>query len=205
MFTMLFGVRYIIVKLIGILIGVEMDKIITDISILRQVSKETSLEECRELDIFPRLEETLANNGIKGIGLAAIQIGIPMRASIIRLPKFKANLINPKILRKEDQRIFKGEGCLSVPGKYIKTHRYQDILAEWEDCDGEWKDYREGGSRRQWTLYGLPAVVFQHELDHMDGVLFVDHGLKPEVSEEKIGRNDPCPCGSGKKYKKCCI
>ena len=20
----------------------------------------------------------------------------------------------------------------------------------------------------------------------------------------KIGRNDPCPCGSGKKYKKCC-
>jgi uncharacterized protein YecA (UPF0149 family) len=22
-------------------------------------------------------------------------------------------------------------------------------------------------------------------------------------SEPKVGRNDPCPCGSGKKYKKC--
>ncbi|HZD60254.1 MAG TPA: preprotein translocase subunit SecA [Anaerolineae bacterium] len=27
---------------------------------------------------------------------------------------------------------------------------------------------------------------------------------KPKVNDNKIGRNDPCPCGSGKKYKKCC-
>ncbi len=27
---------------------------------------------------------------------------------------------------------------------------------------------------------------------------------KPVVKETKVGRNDPCPCGSGKKYKKCC-
>ncbi len=34
--------------------------------------------------------------------------------------------------------------------------------------------------------------------NHEEGV------RKPIVKEEKIGRNDPCPCGSGKKYKKCC-
>jgi preprotein translocase subunit SecA len=27
---------------------------------------------------------------------------------------------------------------------------------------------------------------------------------KPVVKGQKVGRNDPCPCGSGKKYKRCC-
>ena len=27
---------------------------------------------------------------------------------------------------------------------------------------------------------------------------------KPKIAEKKIGRNEPCPCGSGNKYKKCC-
>ena len=34
------------------------------------------------------------------------------------------------------------------------------------------------------------------------------HGEQPAKkqarSDKKVGRNDPCPCGSGKKYKNCC-
>jgi len=53
----------------------------------------------------------------------------------------------------------------------------------------------------------LEAICVQHEIDHLNGITIHDreNKSKPIISEKKIGRNDPCPCGSGKKYKKCCL
>lgn len=174
-----------------------MDHIITDIHALRQKSRPTSIEECKELEIFQKLETTLKNNRIPGFGLSAIQIGIPIRAFIIRHKKLHGNIINPVITKTLDQRIFTGEGCLSFPGKYIKTHRYHQIACEWTEYSGEFK---------QRALYGFPlAVIFQHETDHLEGMLFFDRALQPHIREErKMSRNDPCHCQSGKKFKKCC-
>ena len=79
-----------------------MDKIITDVGILRQVSRETTVKECIDLDIFNRLDHALKNSSVPGIGLAAIQIGVPIRAGIIRIeskPKFNVNILNPNRLK----------------------------------------------------------------------------------------------------------
>ena len=36
------------------------------------------------------------------------------------------------------------------------------------------------------------------------GALATARKTQPIVNVNKVGRNDPCPCGSGKKYKQCC-
>ena len=61
--------------------------------------------------------------------------------------------------------------------------------------------------KKKETFTGFTAQVIQHEIDHIDGI---EEELYPKgegalhISNEKVGRNDPCPCGSGKKFKKCC-
>jgi SWIM/SEC-C metal-binding protein len=45
------------------------------------------------------------------------------------------------------------------------------------------------------------------EPDKPEDITDLDILLNPPktvVAEKKVGRNDPCPCGSGQKYKKCC-
>jgi len=175
------------------------DKIITDIDTLSQISKETTPEECKYEDIFARLECALKASKINGIGLAAIQIGIPLQAAIIRVDKYKLNFMNPEVHAVRDPMLFKGEGCLSVPGEYCTTRRYKYIDVAYLETNG---------CHTYTTLGNMPAIVFQHELDHMAGKLFLTHKhvVEPVTRDgEKIGRNDPCPCGSTKKYKKCCI
>jgi peptide deformylase len=76
------------------------------------------------------------------------------------------------------------EGCLSFPGKEIMIPRYNQIIMRADNFKGELH------------LSGLWARIVQHEVDHLNGQTLLDHFI--------IGRNDPCLCGSGKKYKKCC-
>lgn len=140
--------------------------------------------------------------GSQGIGLAASQIGIAKDIAIIRMgkdSKFNINLINAKITKKFDSKIFRNEGCLSFPGRVEDTLRYQEILIE------NSLEHPNG-----FIATGLLAVVCQHEIDHLNGSLFMDRAVnKPNLS--KLGPNDPCHCGkinpiTGKifKYKKCC-
>lgn len=132
-------------------------KIVTDINVLRKVSEET--ERGLAYSLFSVLEDSL--EGQKGYGLCAIQIGIPSRVSVIRLPKCKLDLWNPKVISKSGRFRFQGEGCLSVPGLYVDTARYNEIVIE-------------NGDGKQYVLEGIEAVVVQHELNHMDGKLFTD-------------------------------
>lgn len=141
-----------------------------------------------------------ARLGSPGIGLAAPQIGIAKDIAIIRIEshdKYNLNLVNSKIIKGFDAKIFRGEGCLSFPGRVEDTLRYQEVyINSMINPEG-------------FIATGLLAVACQHEIDHLTGSLFMDKAVKKNNS--KIGPNDPCSCGklnpiTGKifKYKKCC-
>ena len=131
-----------------------MQKIVNDIKILKSKSKDVGYFE--KFKIIKELQTTLQNTK-NGIGLSAIQIGIPKRVSIIRLPNFKINLINEEIIEKSDPIRVKDEGCLSFPGLFLDTKRYNIIKLK----NGK-------------TYTGLRAVAIQHELDHTNGIVFLD-------------------------------
>ena len=106
---------------------------------------------------------------VKGVGLAAPQIGLNIRLAIIDVkPEDKPQqlvLINPEILSK-DGTLDEEEGCLSIPGLYSKVKRAEKVRIRALDAKG--KPY-------EMTGHGLLARAFQHEIDHLDGKLFIDH------------------------------
>lgn len=105
-------------------------------------------------------------NGVPGIGLACPQIGIAKKMAIIRIPGIRfyyADLVNPVIIEKYDLSIFDGEGCLSFPNLYGRTHRYQEIKVE-----------NLLGFPKKFIAIGLPAVCIQHEIDHLNGIILPD-------------------------------
>jgi peptide deformylase len=143
----------------------------------------------KELDYANRL-------GKNGIGLAAPQIGIAKDIAIVRLPKISFNLVNAKLVQGFDPATFTDEGCLSFPGRTENTTRFQEVYIT--------NNLTEPHS---FVASGFVAVVCQHELDHLNSTLFMDRSLPkpvPVIRKAKVGPNEPCICGSGKKYKKCC-
>lgn len=168
---------------------------------LRVKCEEVSPEEASEL--IDLLERELANAnrlGKSGIGLAAPQIGIAKKVAIIRLGNvndLNFNLVNPAIHQCFDPKIFRQEGCLSFPGRVEDTTRFNEIHMTNNHVSSE-----------NLIVTGLLSVVCQHEIDHLNETLFLDHILEmpaPNLNKKtKVGPNDPCICGSGKKYKKCC-
>lgn len=130
--------------------------------------------------------------GRPGIGLAAPQIGIAKNIAIVRFNDFNFNLINSKIIKSYNPFLFREEGCLSFPGRVEDTLRYQEILLETQFSNYD-----------SFIATGLLAVVCQHEIDHLNSKLFIDH-LANKSKKNKIGPNDPCKCGSKLKFKKCC-
>jgi peptide deformylase len=120
-------------------------------------------EELRTLvdDMFESMYEA------KGIGLAAPQIGVPKRITVIDLsfqknPEEKIVLINPEIIFREGKQ-YEEEGCLSLPDIREKVSRAAKVTVKAQDANGEW--FEMDGEE-------LLARAFQHEIDHLDGVLF---------------------------------
>lgn len=121
----------------------------------------------------------------KGVGLAANQIGLQDRVCIVRHPHQNINLVNPYIIKHGNQRKDSEEGCLSVGDNLYKIKRWVDITVKANNYPN--------------LLYINDfeiARIIQHEVDHLNGLLLLDHIA--------VGRNDPCLCGSGLKHKKCC-
>ena len=133
---------------------------------LRQVCPEhTEYDESLKL-LVSDMFETMYHE--KGIGLSAIQINVITRVITIDVSKERNEqlvLINPIITEKKDP-IFFDEGCLSVPGFYEKVERYNYITLQANDVNG--KKFSLDASE-------LLAVCIQHEIDHLDGKLFVDY------------------------------
>jgi peptide deformylase len=111
-----------------------------------------------------------------GIGLAAIQIGVPKRVLVIDLQEEQGEdgkpirkplvFINPELSEESEDVSVYNEGCLSVPDQYADVERPLGIRAKWLDRDGKAHDER---------IDGMLATCLQHEMDHLQGVLFIDH------------------------------
>jgi len=106
---------------------------------------------------------------VKGLGLAANQVGIPKRFFIMDIKQKEGTpelevYINPEILNAEGYTEYE-EGCLSIPGYYAKVERYAKLYIRAYDLEG--KPFEK-------ELTGLQAIAFQHEYDHIEGILFVD-------------------------------
>jgi len=156
---------------------------------LRQISSpvEEVTDEIRELvsDMF----ETMY--AAPGIGLAAIQVGVPKRVLVIDLQEPEEEggepvrdphvFINPEILEHSDQDVPYTEGCLSVPDQFAEVDRPDRIRARWLDLDGKVREEK---------IEGLLATCLQHEMDHLDGVLFIDHlsRLKRDMILRKLAK-----------------
>ena len=124
-----------------------------------------------------------------GIGLAAIQVGVPKRVLVIDLQEAEDEegkpvrkprvFINPELYSPSDELSVYNEGCLSVPEQYAEVERPAAIHARWIDEKGEAHDEK---------LEGLLGTCLQHEMDHLEGVLFIDHlsRLKRDMLLKKL-------------------
>ena len=156
-------------------------------SLLRQVSKsvkEVSKEERHLMDDM--LETMYAANGI---GLAAIQIGIPKRIIVMDLSKNESKkepryFVNPVIKNKDTSKSTYEEGCLSVPNQFAEIDRPKK-------CDVEYLDYN--GEKKILNAEGLLATCIQHEMDHLEGILFIDYlsKLKKSMIIKKLSKMKP--------------
>lgn len=143
-----------------------------------------------------------------GIGLAANQCALDGERFNLRFVAIKTDTENPENCRIAiDPNIVKSygkermctEGCLTWKDKKIKAHRYKHVDVEFYTPDGEF---------HQETHSDFQAQVWQHELNHINGVaedVRDKNGKVIPMKSKKVGRNDPCPCGSGVKFKRCCL
>ena len=122
-----------------------------------------------------------------GIGLAAIQIGIPKRIVVMDLskdPEKKTPMyfVNPKIIWKSDVHSAYEEGCLSIPNQFAKIERP-------DKCHVQYLDYN--GQEKKIKAEGLLSTCIQHEIDHLNGVLFIDYlsKLKKEIIIKKASKS----------------
>ncbi len=126
-----------------------------------------------------------------GIGLAAIQVGVPHRVLVIDLQEEEDAegkpirnprvFINPELFDPSEDVSVYNEGCLSVPDQYAEVERPAVIHARWLD---------EQGAKHEEQLEGLLATCLQHEMDHLEGVLFIDHlsKLKRDMLLKKLDK-----------------
>ena len=121
-----------------------------------------------------------------GIGLAAVQVGVPKRVIVMDLardeePKQPRFFVNPQILSVSEELKEFEEGCLSVPDMYELVERPAQAHVRYLDYDG---------AEREVQADGMLAVCLQHEMDHLEGVLFIDHlsKLKRDMILRKLGK-----------------
>ena len=116
-----------------------------------------------------------------GIGLSANQCGIFQRVFVIGTEHFQIACINPKVVAKSEELSRENEGCLSFPGMFMKVERPTWVDAEF---------YDETGAFKQIRLEGLTAKCYLHELDHMNGVKFIEHAgpLAVQMARQRQGK-----------------
>jgi peptide deformylase len=137
--------------------------------VLRQLSKPVERVDAPLRKLADDMLETMYD--APGIGLAAIQIGEPLRMLVIDLakegePPAPHVFVNPEILESVDARSVYEEGCLSIPDYYAEVERPAAVRVKYLDREGK---------EQEIMAEGLMATCLQHEIDHLNGVLFIDH------------------------------
>ncbi len=155
--------------------------------ILRQISKPVDVVDKAEQKLMDDMLDTMY--AAKGIGLAAIQIGVPKRIIVMDLSKDEDKkepmyFVNPVIKNKNIQKSIYEEGCLSVPGQFAEIERPSK-------CEIEYLNYH--GQKKILKADGLLATCIQHEMDHLEGILFIDYlsKLKKSMILKKLSKNKP--------------
>ena len=153
--------------------------------LLRQVSLPVDKVGKEEQKLMDDMLETMY--AANGIGLAAIQIGIPKRIIVMDISKDENKkeplyFVNPIIKNKDILKSTYEEGCLSVPNQFAEIDRPKN-------CEIEYLDYN--GNKRLLKAEGLLATCIQHEMDHLEGILFIDYlsKLKKSMIVKKLSKN----------------
>ena len=153
--------------------------------LLRQISKPVDKVGKEEQQLMDDMLETMY--AANGIGLAAIQIGIPKRIIVMDISKDENKkepryFVNPIIQNKDKIKSIYEEGCLSVPNQFAEIERPKN-------CDIEYLDYN--GNKQILKAQGLLATCIQHEMDHLEGILFIDYlsKLKKSMIIKKLSKN----------------
>ena len=153
--------------------------------ILRQKSLPVNKVGKEEQRLMDEMLETMYD--ANGIGLAAIQVGIPKRIIVMDISKDENKkepryFVNPVIRNKDTLKSTYEEGCLSVPNQFAEIDRPKK-------CDVEYLDYN--GEKKLLRAEGLLATCIQHEMDHLEGILFIDYlsKLKKSMIIKKLSKN----------------
>ena len=151
--------------------------------LLKEISKPVEKVDAKLQELMNNMVQTMYHN--RGIGLAAVQVGVLKRVLVMDLdyslddccessgcdvvhpqnsnPKF---LVNPEIIQASDKYSSFDEGCLSFPGAISSVDRPKEVVIKYLDFDG---------NEREEKVTGIQAVCVQHEIDHLNGITFVDH------------------------------
>ena len=155
--------------------------------LLRQISKPVEKVTQDEKKLMDDMLDTMY--AANGIGLAAIQIGVPKRIIVMDISKNPENkepryFVNPVIKNKDPKKATYEEGCLSVPNQFAEIDRPSQ-------CDVEYLDYN--GNKKILHAEGLLATCIQHEMDHLEGILFIDYlsKLKRSMIIKKLSKLKP--------------
>ena len=158
-------------------------------TLLRQVSQPVEQVGEPEKELMNDMLETMY--AANGIGLAAIQIGVPKRIIVMDLSKEENKklpmyFVNPVITKKNNEKTTYEEGCLSVPNQFAEIDRPSK-------CEVEYLDYN--GNKQNLQAEGLLATCIQHEIDHLEGILFIDYlsKLKKEMIIKKLSKQQSKP------------
>ena len=158
-------------------------------TLLRQVSQPVEQVGEPEKELMNDMLETMY--AANGIGLAAIQIGVPKRIIVMDLSKEENKklpmyFVNPVITKKNNEKITYEEGCLSVPNQFAEIDRPSK-------CEVEYLDYN--GHKQNLQAEGLLATCIQHEIDHLEGILFIDYlsKLKKAIIVKKLSKQQIKP------------
>ena len=160
-------------------------KILTEPNkLLRQVSKSVDRVGDDERKLMDDMLETMYE--APGIGLAAIQIGVPKRIIVMDISRDENKkepryFVNPVIKSKNEEKVKYEEGCLSVPDQFAEIERPSI-------CEVEYLDYN--GKKQLLKAEGLLATCIQHEMDHLEGILFIDYlsKLKKTMIIKKLSK-----------------
>ena len=153
--------------------------------ILRQVSKPVKSIGEEERSLMNDMLETMY--AAPGIGLAAIQVGVPKRIIVMDISRDEKKkepmyFVNPIIKNKNSDKAIYEEGCLSVPNQFAEIERPNS-------CDVEYLDYN--GEKKILNAEGILATCIQHEMDHLEGILFIDYlsKLKKSMIIKKLSKS----------------
>ncbi|MBV1757503.1 MAG: peptide deformylase [Dethiosulfatibacter sp.] len=141
--------------------------------ILRKRSKKVEKIDDRLITLLDDMVETMYEND--GIGLAAVQVGVLKRAIVMDIGEGPVKILNPKILEISGEQVFT-EGCLSVPEVNGDVLRPEKVTMEYTTIEGKTETIE---------AEGLKAVCLCHEIDHLNGVLFIDKIIKGTKTDDK--------------------